>query len=69
MELYQGRTPEIYIINNHKDKTIDSMKNEFKRYYRFFKDKEKIHYTKLSFEDFCNKDVEAKDIINQNLVG
>lgn len=51
-ERFMGKTPEIYVINNHPDKT-DLLKEEEKRFKRFFKNKDKIHYTDKSFEDFA----------------
>lgn len=51
-EQFREKTPEIYVINNHEDKTGEQKDEEKKRISRFFKNKDKIHYTKLSFEDF-----------------
>lgn len=48
-ELYNGRTPEIWIVNPNGS-------DEFKdRYRRFFKDTNRIHFTGMSFEQFCER--------------
>lgn len=54
-EINKGFTPEIIIINNHKDKSDFERVSEKERYMRFFKDKEKVRYTNLSFEKFCER--------------
>lgn len=66
-ERFKGETPEIYVINNHQGKTNQQReeekqqrKEEKKRFMRFFKDKEKVHYTDLSFEKFADEGV--KDV-------
>jgi len=56
-ERFRGIAPEIYVINNHQGKTEQQKEEEKKRFERFFKDKTKIHYTALSFEEFCAKDL------------
>lgn len=61
-EMFQGETPQIYVINNHDDKqgkddNSKDEKNEKKiRFTRFFKKKENICYTNLSFEMFASMD-------------
>jgi len=57
-ERFKGITPEIYIINNHQGKTEQQKGEEKQRFMRFFKDKEKVHYTDLSFEKFARTGVE-----------
>lgn len=69
-ERFKGETPEIYVINNHPGKTNQQRaeeeeekrqrKEEKERFMRFFKDKEKVNYTDLSFEKFANEGV--KDV-------
>jgi len=57
-EQFKGETPEIYVINNHPSKIAQQQNEEKQRIIRFFKNKEKIHYTKLSFEKFAERGVE-----------
>ena len=55
-EQFRGETPEIYVINNHSNKTDQKPENdneEKQRICRFFKNKKKIHCTDLSFEKFA----------------
>jgi hypothetical protein len=49
---------EIFIINNHRGKTEQQKQEEKRRFERFFKDKHKIHYTDLSFQDFCQRAID-----------
>jgi len=57
-EQFKGGTPDIYVINKHPNKTNQQRDEERRRIIRFFKDKEKIHYTDLSFEEFAERGVE-----------
>ena len=57
IELSLQNNPEIYIINWHETKTEPEAKLEKERYLRFFKDKNNIHYTKLSFQEFSKKGI------------
>jgi len=52
-ERFNGKTPEIYVINDHKDKT--GQEEEKQRFTRFFKDKDKIHYNEKSYEIFVKE--------------
>ncbi|RJS89188.1 hypothetical protein CW705_07840 [Candidatus Bathyarchaeota archaeon] len=52
-EMFKGETPDIYVINSYPNKPESQKREEKTRYMRFFKDKEKIHYKNLSFEEFC----------------
>lgn len=56
-ERFNGKTPEIFMINNHKDKTDMQKEDEKQRFTRFFKNKDKIHYTNKSFEDFVKEGI------------
>jgi len=56
-EQFRGKTPEIYVINNYLNKTDQQKEEEEHRIRRFFKNKEKLHYTNLSFEEFANEGV------------
>lgn len=48
-----GSPPSIFIVNEHPDKTEQQRQQEISRYERFFRDKERIHWTKLSFQQFA----------------
>lgn len=71
-ELMSSDSPNVYIINFSDRKRKEFSKNnltriedEFDRIRRFFRSKENVHYTKLSFEDFCKKGkVEQNDLID-----
>jgi hypothetical protein len=54
VEVYRQKTPDVYIINEHSGKDDTSRHMEKNRYLRFFRDKSRVHYTQLSFEEFCN---------------
>jgi hypothetical protein len=54
-ERFREKTPEIYVINNHPGKTCQQRKEEKQRFMRFFKEKRKVHYTDLSFEEFAER--------------
>ena len=58
-EQYRRETPEIYIMNFHKDKKQEEKREEEKKFYRFFKDKEKVHYTDFSFERFAEMGIKG----------
>jgi len=55
-ELLNRNPPEIFIINNHKNKKDPRI--EKKRFLQFFKFKKMVHYTELSFEDFCRDGIQ-----------
>jgi len=54
-EMFRGETPEIHVINNHRDKTSKQKEDEERRITRFFKNKDNVHYTNLPFEEFSKK--------------
>jgi len=56
-EINKGSTPEIFIINNHEGKPLYQKEEEEWRYKRFFKEKEKVHYTSYSFQEFCEQGI------------
>jgi len=67
IELSLQNKLKIYIINWHENKTEYQAKLEKQRYLRFFKDKNIIHYKKLSFQDFCERGIaNAVDFYYQN---
>jgi hypothetical protein len=57
MEVNSRNTPEIFIINNHKEKSREARDSEQKRYVRFFNKSDRVNYTDLSFEDFCARGI------------
>ncbi|MBW2079260.1 MAG: SIR2 family protein [Deltaproteobacteria bacterium] len=61
VEVNSGRTPEVFIVNEHGDKRGTARKAEKDRYTRFFRDKSKVHWTSLSFEEFCVNPVSVEE--------
>jgi len=57
IETSQGRTPEIFIINNHRNKPEEEKRLEEIRYKRFFKCSDRVIYTDLSFQEFCERGI------------
>jgi len=57
VEVNRGKTPEIFIINNHKGKKIDIKRQEELRYKRFFGNPKKVKYLDCSFEKFCQNGI------------
>ena len=53
--------PEIYIVNEHRAPPKDphSRRGELERYHRFFRDKDRLHWVRNSFQDFA----EVPDIV------
>ena len=49
-EIFRGETPEIFVINKPKDDSPEK-----KQFMRFFKDKKKVHYRGLAFEEFSER--------------
>ncbi|VVB87107.1 SIR2-like domain protein [uncultured archaeon] len=56
-ERFRGETPEIFVLNNHGTKTGQQKKIEKARFERFFRNKDKIQYTKKSFKYFVEKGI------------
>lgn len=48
-----GPPPSIFIVNERPDKTEQQRQQEKDRYERFFRQKDHVHWTKLSFEEFA----------------
>jgi NAD-dependent SIR2 family protein deacetylase len=48
-----GEAPEVFIVNEHKGKKKQGREMEMDRYMRFFRQKDKVHWTKLSFKQFA----------------
>lgn len=61
IELSLQNDLEIYIINWREKKEEHQAELEKERYLRFFKDKDIIHYKKLSFQDFCKRGIESAE--------
>jgi hypothetical protein len=67
VENIKGESPEIYVINEPGEpfigiKSDNERKMEYTRYHRFFKNSEKILYTNLSFQDFCDNGVNKCEV-------
>jgi len=58
-ELNRRSPLEIFVINNHEGKTEHEKQGEKRRFERFFKDKQRVHYTELSFQEFCQHGVDT----------
>src|SRR5262249_29773100 len=55
VEVNNQRTPEVFVVNSHAGKKQEMMQQEHWRYRRFFVNKQNIHYTNLSFEEFAQE--------------
>jgi len=61
VEVNRQATPEVFIVNEHEGKKDVAREMEKERYLRFFRDKRKVHWTKLSFEDFSKNPASVED--------
>jgi len=61
VEVNTGRNPEVFIVNEHHDKKETDRQSEKDRYTRFFRDKAKIHWTPLSFQQFCENPLSIEE--------
>ena|SRR5579884_3311217 len=52
-EVNRGSTPEIFVVNNHDQKSDAQKEQEKKRYQRLYRDPSKVVYTSLTFENFA----------------
>ena len=48
-----GAPPEVFIVNEHEGKVDEQRKMEKDRYLRFFRKKDRVHWTNLSFQQFA----------------
>lgn len=48
-----GPPPSIFIVNEHRKKKKQQREQEKDRYERFFREKGRVHWTKLSFQQFA----------------
>jgi len=64
VEVNRQTTPDVYIVNEHLDKDDTARQMEKGRYFRFFRDKSKVHYTQLSFEKFCDNPTSIEGLPN-----
>lgn len=69
VEVNRQSTPEIFIVNEHDGKNDAARETEQSRYLRFFGDKSKVHWTDMSFEQFCEKPVSIEDYQEQSTRG
>jgi NAD-dependent SIR2 family protein deacetylase len=53
IEVNQGKTPEIYIFNDHPGKPERTASEERQRYERFFRNRKSVHFLNMSFQNFC----------------
>ena len=53
VEVNNGYTPDVFIVNNHHGKSDVLKDEEEKRYKRFFNESSKVQYLEQSFEEFC----------------
>lgn len=48
-----GVPPEVFIVNEHEGKPDQQRDVEQDRYMRFFRQKDRVHWTRLSFQEFA----------------
>jgi len=48
-----GSPPDVFIVNEHEGKTDEQRRMEKDRYLRFFRQKDRVHWTDLSFQGFA----------------
>jgi hypothetical protein len=48
-----GDAPQVFVVNQHPDKTHWEREAELSRYMRFFREKDRVHWTELSFAEFA----------------
>jgi hypothetical protein len=58
-EFAQG--PEVFIVNEHPGKNEREREMERDRYMRFFRDKGRVHWTALSFQEFAANPARIED--------
>ncbi|HDR14594.1 MAG TPA: hypothetical protein ENN79_03735 [Desulfobacteraceae bacterium] len=61
VEMNRQSSPEVYIVNEHKGKDKTARQTEQDRHLRFFLEKHKVHWTRLSFEEFCMNPTSIED--------
>lgn len=52
-EVNRKSAPEVYVINNHTEKSEDDNRRERQRYRCLFRDSAKVLYSRWSFQDFA----------------
>jgi hypothetical protein len=62
-EVNRGSTPDVFVFNDHPDKTPRESEEEAARYQRLFREKSRVVYTDLSFQDFADRGLEILDYI------
>jgi SIR2-like domain len=53
VERSRGEMPEMFIVNHHDGKGAATANSEMARYRRFFVNKQAVHYTDVSFQEFA----------------
>jgi len=53
IEVNMENTPEIFIVNNHSKNNDQRINIERERYMRFFKDKQRVNFTELTFQQYA----------------
>lgn len=61
-EVNSGTDPAIFVINKHEPQSNGQREAEKQRYLRFFKNKAKVKFTNISFEEFCKDGISAKGL-------
>ena len=59
VELHCEATPDVFVVNEHRGKDDSLRQMEAQRYCRLFRDPGRVHYTKLSFEEFADGGLSA----------
>ncbi len=54
VEQLRGDIPEVFVVNNHSGKSSEAAAGEKARYRRFFVNKDAVHYTDVSFQEFAD---------------
>ncbi len=52
---------EVFVVNHHRGKNPSAIIQEYERYFRFLRNHACFHYTRQSFQDFCEKGLDASD--------
>lgn len=60
-EMSRQEPLEIFVVNHHNGKKPSTIIYEYERYSRFLKSPDCFHYTRQSFESFCENGLDASD--------
>lgn len=61
VERLRESTPEVFVVNNHAAKSPEAAKDEAARYRRFVINKDAVHFTDVSFEEFAEDPTVIED--------